>query len=351
MIRLQTLIDGAHGTVILALSLLLGGTLIDEPIPAVPEPPAPVVGSAESFWLDAFHHGVFFSMQAQVSRVDSLFVSDRDECLAVSNSIFKLSLFLDTEFNGKPRVDFDPRFDADIHMPNADRWLRLFLSSGSPDLLTGDSYRERQEYVFGGIRTVLAPLDILDLDASAGVELNWPPVYYGKMDVARVFNVGSWRFHPKQRFYWMSDDGFGEITTLTAYWWLSEQLVSRSISTVRFSDVSRGVEWKQSIAAGRILIGDVYDMRHVIGAQMEVRGNYEKEEFWAEEYRLSLLYRWPMYREWMFWEVVPEVVWREEDKFEPVFRLRCGIDILFWGKNDDATRMDLASLGRRMTRI
>ena len=53
-----------------------------------------------------------------------------------------------------------------------------------------------------------------------------------------------------------------------------------------------------------------------------------------ERHRIQFLYRRPIYKRWLYLDIVPEIEWRNDNSWEPVPTFIIGFDALFWGVGD-----------------
>jgi hypothetical protein len=52
--------------------------------------------------------------------------------------------------------------------------------------------------------------------------------------------------------------------------------------------------------------------------------------YWGRVW-MPLYYRAPLYRKWLYFEVGPEVLWREQTRWEPEPAIRFAVSGIFWG--------------------
>ena len=81
------------------------------------------------------------------------------------------------------------------------------------------------------------------------------------------------------------------------------------------------------------MISLVEDLRNRgIGFRFSANGN---EEVGANLYRWEpIIYRAPLYKKWLYWQVSPVVTWRRADNWEPIPSMRFTIEALFWGTEE-----------------
>ena len=285
-------------------------------------------------WVDSFYEWAADLLQGQVTRADALFAETEREKLAITNSSFELKLNVEIEYNEELQVKFDPDVSADLYLPNLERRWRIFVDTLEPGALPGTSPTDRVRTLFTGLGRVFHQTDWSKFDARTGVKWRWPPIPFARVEYGHLLRSDRWSLFPRQRVFWLSDDGFGETTVLQADYWLTRRLIARSDTATTWSEESRGLEWEQSISLGYVMKGNAKDLRHALGARISAFGHYEDSRNNVDTYRLALLYRRPFFRDWMFIKFVPELEWvKDDDKLEEgederlIASFRVGLDI------------------------
>ncbi len=298
-------------------------------------------GTAELAWLDTLHSRTSAGLQGQVTRIDQYFAESEEARLDTRGSTFKLQLELKFEDDDGLNVEFSPHFRANLVVPNLEKRWKIFLTTLAPDDLPDVSVNsvdadENSGVFFGMSREFFRTLNSL-IDASVGIKWRWPPKPYAKTDYKYRLVGEHWMVFPRQRLFWIIDDGFGETTSLRLEYWLNDSWVTRSDAALTYSESSRGFEWAQVFSAKYIIQGKERDNRHAIGLRLGATGHYEHSHGQTDDYFLTLPYRRTFLREWMFLNLVPGLEYRmdddttpdAEDRWVPSFRI--GVDILFAG--------------------
>lgn len=300
--------------------------------------------------LDFIHNNLSCEMQHYVDKADVMFA----DCYAPKKNIpasrFRLGMYSEFEENGGVKVRLAPDVDADIRIPNIEERLRLFIDTSNSDDLPGTTVMERERGFNAGLRKVTHWFRY-----DAGIKVRFLPVVFGRIDWRPQWRVSEWKVNPLGRIYWESDDGYGVLASLSAYQYISKHVLVRSITAVKWTEKSNSegeppedpeeyyksnasMEWEQSFMCGyigKILsskdIGKAINMNKVAmatGLRLSVFGNTERVGG-ADRIRLSLGHRRPIYKDWMFLMITPELEWCKEKDWEFVSRIRVGVDMLF----------------------
>ncbi len=312
----------------------------------------PKVFSSWAERLDYIHNNLTYDMQGYVDQADSLFQDDSIETKPIPESYFQLGLYSEVEDNKGISFRLSPDINADIKIPNIEERLRLFIDTKNSDDLPGTTVMERESGFNAGLRKVTK---LFRFDA--GIKIRLPPVLFGRVDWRQDWYVERWKIYPLGRIYWESDDGYGLLTSISAHRYIGKRILIKSITAAKWTEKSNshaprppdyppdeyyetdaGVEWEQSLAAGYISkvmrskdIGSNLSLKNVAeatGLRLSLFGNTERVGG-IERVRLSLGHRRPIYKNWIFLMITPEVEWRKEDDWLLVPKIRVGIDMLF----------------------
>ncbi len=304
-------------------------------------------------WTDRFdyiHNNLTYDMQAYVDKADVMFADGSAPKQSIPASRFRLGMYSEFEENGGIKFRFAPDINADIKIPNIEQRLRLFIDAQNSDDLPGTTVMERERGFNAGLRKVTRWFRY-----DAGIKVRLPPVLFGRIDWRPQWQAGEWKVNPLGRVYWESDDGVGALSSLCAFRYIGSRVLVRSITAVKWTEKSNsegappedpdeyyesnaGMEWEQSFSVSYVNkmlcsedIGRDVNITKVVkatGLRLSVFGNTERVGG-AERVRLSLGHRRPIYKDWMFLMVTPELEWYKENDWEFVTRIRVGVDMLF----------------------
>jgi hypothetical protein len=113
---------------------------------------------------------------------------------------------------------------------------------------------------------------------------------------------------------------------------------------MRWTEYSNGVEWSQSGTIAyvwRLLREEDRGRgvrRETTSRGIGIRGiafGHKAGSGIVDKYRLSLVYRQPIYKKWLYMEIAPQMEWRNDRDWDPVPILTFGLDALFWGVEKD----------------
>jgi hypothetical protein len=301
--------------------------------------------------FDFIQNNLTAEMQGYIDGADRIFVKDTTDLQPVPSSRFRLGTHVELEKDGGIKLRFSPDFKTDIKIPNLEQSLNVFIDTATSGELPGTSPTDRDPGFNAGLRKAT---DYFNFDA--GVKVTWLPELFARADWRPQWSVSGWQVYPVQRFYWESEDGYGSVTSLDFNKLIGKRWMIKSTSAVRWREISNdgdgppedpeeffsgdlGFEWEQSVTFGYVhKLISVKDRGRVIhfdqaadatGIRATAFGHTEGGYSGPDRYRVSLGHRRPIYKNWIFLVIVPEVEWYKEFDWEFVPRIRVGFDMLF----------------------
>lgn len=296
--------------------------------------PAVVIPSNAAVWLDTTREEAYQHAVKRVSQANSLLMQYGMDALTVTGSYFRLELDVYVESGDSTRVRIRPSVQADLSCPGLEEHWRLLIQSDPSSELPDKDPVHAEADIFSSLRRVIRKSRLSQIDIGAGVKWEWPPVPFVEIDLRRLFYTGSWNIHPDQTFFWADGEGFGSRTSLRLDWWVTDHVTARSESSVRLTESSPGWKWEQTLGLAYMLDSDRGTPRYAIGVEASAFGNYEDGAAAVDLSRATLLYRRPIYRDWLNFRFAGGAEWRSEDENETVPFVRLGLDALYGRKRE-----------------
>lgn len=293
-------------------------------------PAEPATGAVRR--MDGFHDWTFMKLNSTVNRFDEIVGGADPFQGSDTNSEFRLTLYTEVKTGSVREFSVEPDYSMDLHLPRIERRFHVFVNNFSPDSIPGESPLEQKRTTLLGVKQSVDWVKNLGFDTAAGVKWRLPPVLFGQVQLSREIKPGRWIIEPKQSVFWFSDDdGFGEKTSLTVEYWENPRTFARSAAGARWTEGTEGVEWSEALSAGYILQGDRSDMIKTIGARLVAAGHKSGSGV-MDSYRAGVTWRAPLYRDWLFYIVNPEVTWDKDHDWESTRTLIVGVDMYFSGE-------------------
>jgi hypothetical protein len=331
---------------------------IEEEQPAAVPESAPV---EEDIWVDALRNKLYGWSHGSVVWADSKFVDEEQQnVVPTPPSRFRIGLISSIELKPEGEIKFAPDadFSADVEVPNLEERLKLFITTRDPNALPGtDAFNQDNDIRVGASRGFFD-----NWRTSAGVKAKWPPEVFADLKWAPRYKLGGhWDLFPEIKTFWTTEDKFGgSVSTTVGRWkdrWLFRQSLSGKITQDEaetdderaldpeddwFGVDGGGVRWQSSTTIGYVteLLNERDYGRLVNGEDVAkgygVRGNVSGNQENSYEAKVTLFLKRPLYKDYLFYIISPEVIWREEESWDEEWVLRFAVDMLLWG--DDTTR-------------
>jgi len=289
--------------------------------------------------MDYIHDNFHNVMQSRTEATDLFLANGTETKKQEVPSRFRLGLYLESDVDEGFSLKFDPSFESEISLPNTEERWKLIITGKEIDEMPDTKPSEREKGFSAGIQKGIKDLPI-KLDA--GVRIRWLPEGFLKLSWRTLWNAGNWSIIPSQKCYYETDEGFGEVSALSTYLCFGEKLRGTigTASAVRWSEDTDGVEWSHSLRLGHISESIEKDYRKKsirmedtargTGIKLAVYGHKNGTGI-VDRYRLTFIHRRPLYKQWVYLEIAPEVEWQNEYDWDAEYTLRIGFDMLFWG--------------------
>jgi len=271
------------------------------------------------------HGGISAGVEKSAKFVDSFFADDRFYA-DVTETYARLSLQStwesgeDTEANARLRVRLD--------LPGTEERLRLFIEGGDPDESGGAESEtvaealEDNDYNIG-LEGPLKNTGQWDIRPAIGAKAAGPPDPFVRARAIRYEQLGDWlmRFSAGAAEY--LDDGTELLTRLDFDRRIAEDWLFRSTSRARYRDEQDRTEFLQQFS-----LFQKYNDRVGFGYDLGVRVD-DDPDWDADQYFTQFRARFRAYKKWLYLELKPELLFREEDDYSASFRFSLRTDIVF----------------------
>jgi hypothetical protein len=284
-------------------------------------------GSTNRIWnqrLDRFHQWLGDELDGHVKLFDAYFADDDRE--EIPSSSFKLKLYIKVK-EGSSSIQVKPSLDSRLALPHVENKLHLFIDNIAPDELPGQDPADRKEQLQIGLRSFLHRQADSVVKLDGGVRWSGKPILFSTLRWRKEIPVDTWLLSFQEKGFWYSDDGFGEQTQMNWERWLLPDLGFRSTTAAQWTETSTGVEMEQSLCLGYV----IEPGKRGIACQASVFPN-KNSALYINNSLINVTYRMLIYRQWLYFEVTPQVEFPEEHDHEATASIRVGID-MFMGEH------------------
>jgi hypothetical protein len=281
------------------------------------------------------HQRISNTLEALLQRTDALFGGDRAYDLPTGSYVRiggRYVLYRPEDHNN----EFASLVSAKISLPRTQDRLQVTLQQDIEDALLTRSQREAQveagqapatENQYLGLRGVAVEKLKLQIHADVGVKLRLPPDPYARLRVQRVFDKqGNWVPTVSETLLWRRTEKFSAAT---------EFGLLRSYGTRSALGLISNATWRQTKDAFDLsqVVNFTHriDERSLAAAEAGVLGDTQGNA-WVTAYYVSVRYRRKIYRDWLLFEVRPQLTYPRDRDFQPVPSLTLQLEAYF-GRN------------------
>lgn len=292
----------------------------------------------DSWWLDFSNwvirqerrHGV--NVQSMGAWADQT-LSGSSHVLPNNESYLRLGFAAESEYSNLASFEPEARFRLDV--PTAEERLRLVVESESEELIPlAERERDRtltepertETETTGALRYLTQVGDAINLSTDIGGRLRLPPEAFWRMTASKGWRIDEdWAFNLKQRVYYYHTEGWGARS------WVGWD---RPVSNGWHFFASSELEWihdeRRFDAAQIFSVRKRLNNRSVVTPRIGVLG--ESQPSWrTTSYFADFTWRYRMYEDWLFAEVVPALEFPREDSFQDRASVVLRIEMYFSG--------------------
>ena len=309
-------------------------------MPQSTEPPVPRKPSVLGKTADHAHGGIQQSILDQAIRLDSFFGKTNPENQRKVAYLLRFRSGPRIEQGGDLNFATDVRFD--IGLPKLNERLHLMVFGGKePDLSTprlpedpgnpglDRTFQSRGRIVNAELRYSLIRNSSAELFLGAGIGVGLPPDLFARSRFQysrRLSDVTLFRF--AETVFIKTSAVAGETTEIGLERLLDPKTILRWSSVGTVSEEIGALEWGSELALLHELSSS--------SAMTVAAGVYGNTGFddWITNYRIYATYRRNFLRDWLFYELEPQISWpRQSDgRFPPTFAFTARLEVVFQGK-------------------
>ena len=245
---------------------------------------------------------------------------DASTRLRVSQGIF---------FEKGERARLKARINIKFDVPRFEHKLKLFVSDEDVNeektvTAANKTFNEIDEDVQVGLQYFAKSSDKRNISLSTGIKLESLEVFAGPR-YRRTFRLDGWQLRFTQRIRWYTSMGWESTTRFDLEKLLSENILFRNIIKGRWREEDEGYRYEFNPTLVQALEGDK-GLEYQWGNFFRTRPAHR-----FEESVLRIRYRQRFWRKWLFYELAPQVAFRNDDDFEPTPGINLLLEVVFGG--------------------
>ncbi len=275
--------------------------------------------------VDAMHDGISSRVEQAALKADSFFAEDR---YYADGTETYARLSLQSTWERGEDTEARARIRARVDLPGTEERIRLFLEGGDPEEVPGsgsDSIPQAlddNDYNLG-LEAQIKNTGAWDIRPGLGVKAAIPPDPFVRLRAIRYERLKKWLFRFSAGAAEYLDDGTELQTRLDFDRKLATDWLFRSASRLRRLDSKDQIELDHQFTVFQRLSGHA-------GLAYDVGVRASDEPDWdVDNYYTQVRARFRAYKKWLFVEIKPQLLFREEDDFDPSFRFSVRLDAVF----------------------
>lgn len=251
--------------------------------------------------MDEKHQQVGEYLVSAATWFDSFFDNSRSEAEENQSTA---RLRLDGGWDKYEDFEFKPRVSFRLHLPGMDnRWNLLISANDDEDfdvdrLPSSSDRREDDANMTAALQYFLLQSKNMNISTTAGISYNYA---YAGLRYRGSYDYGSWQGRFTSRFRYYTDDGFESI---------NEYDLERRVSETLLFRTTLNGDWYEEKSG--FAHGIVFSLFHVLNSDLAVLydvGNsfQTSPNYYLVDTVFRLRYRQRFYRDWLIFEVAPQV--------------------------------------------
>ena len=271
--------------------------------------------------LDVAHDQVSDKMVSSVDKLDEVFARPGDPG-DLSKPPLKFRLTAKFKLGEGPQ--FDPSFGSSIDLPQLKDRLRFFVNNFKLGMLPGDEEPAKQKNLAAGLSLAVLHDHPDRFTFDVGMDLGPLPEPFAVLQYREEKQLGKWKGRFIQQALANVDDHLGELTRVDFYRPFGSNNLFRSTTAAKWTETSKGVEMEQTF----LLYIPLRAHHQSLAPSISFFGHKESE-WQMDNYRANISYRRPIFRDWLYLTITPQIEFPEDKGFNFTPSIKFGFEGYF----------------------
>ena len=311
--------------------ILLSGVIVLFSVNALADDPSAATVPEHSFF-DSFDRSRDYLSEKIVDyskRIDQFFGDER-YFQEHNNSVIQLDMNETIAQGGSRTFGFEGK--AKIDLPAASKRFQFVLES-NPEQKTAGEVKKDQPVApnkvvapatyAASLRYEKAEKSLWHFSSEAGVKFQFPLDPFVRIRGSYAIPIGEWRLKMAETLFWFNTIGSGETTRFDIERVLSNPVLFRATSTATCLVLPQICDLRQDFSIFHTL-----NERTALVYQASVIGT-NKPQIEETAYVLLMRYRYRVHKEWIFFEVIPQLNFPKTNDFNLNPTLLMRLELLF----------------------
>jgi hypothetical protein len=301
----------------------------EQPVPQT-EPSAPQTQKLDLFApFDAPRDYLSGKLVSFASGIDRFFGNDRNYQES-NQSVFQIDLVRVMGYGGDRKFALSGR--AKMDLPTIEKRLHLLLETNPDKNVTGEQTQGQSvllnqvatpESYAAAVRYEKSAESVWNFSTDAGVKFQGGLTPFARARGSYSVPMDQWRLKAAESVYWFNTIGAGETTQLDLERFLSEQALFRATSNATWLNDTQNFDLRQDLSVYHTL-----NDRTALLYQASAIG-VSNPQYQLTEYVVLMLYRYRLHRNWIFFELSPQLHFPKINNFKSSPALSMRLEMLF----------------------
>ena len=265
---------------------------------------------------------------AGMTRAIDEFFANENVSYESSGSFIRITI--DSVLSEGGNISTTNDFKIRLRLPVTEKKLKLVFES-DPEELRNEIDRikdtptdDKDKSYFAGLQAELGREDKWRLKPSLGIKLHSPLEYLLRLRGYRNYKLSDkWSLNLSETLYWFNTTGFGADTNIDFNHQFTENVIFRSSTYFRYTDLNDYWDHGQTFSFTQRLSD-----RRAISYQVGEYGISEPSTH-ATDYLLLVRYRQNIHADYLFAEIAPQILYQKENDFRAEHSILFRIEMFF----------------------
>jgi hypothetical protein len=287
--------------------------------------PAPEIGmpAEERPWLpDRVHRALSWTVGYSTGWLDHFITPDPSD-LDEPGSFVKVTPKLQLE--DTEGLTYGCSFSTKLALPHLQRRIELLADNVPAALLPNEELPAKADDVSAAMRLNVWRERLSWVGLDGGLKFIPEPAPFGRLTLTLDVPLRRWAASLNQQMFWyFHDDGYGEMTELNLFRVLGRRCLFKSTTAARWSEITDGVEWGQTLLVGKVLTP--------CESELVFRGSVFGHKSGAgviDKYVVNATYRRRLFRPWLYGSLTPQVRFPAERDWTPTPLVLAALELYF----------------------
>ncbi len=275
--------------------------------------------------LDIYHDKLSNILVDSSNSVDDYFIETHSTKKSKTQAEFKTSFAVESN----RKSEYALRFKLRVNLPKIQKKFRLFFEDEDSDNIFYDGTKLDNQYRVNN-KSYFLRLDFFDyifkkIDFTSGVgvkfrKFNLYP--YVNLKVKYLFENRD--FIANSRFRLYSDGKFENAVTLSKVEHLNKKIYILYRNFFKYKDRTNSTTIINSISATKII-----SHTEELTTGVAFASRLDALKAYLSYQQLYIAYREIFYKNWLYYELTPSILWREENDFDSSYRVMLNLGMKF----------------------